>query len=97
MEHSENGNHPARVHLHVYMGIDVRGGVFGWVPKEIRVPVEALVFEGLKAKVHPTGAARKRPAAIVVNVVSAYYYVVGPKLGCLFKRGNAQLYKAARE
>lgn len=97
MEHSENGDHPARVHLHAYMGIDVRGGIYGKAPQEVKVRLDALTFEGWKPHVHVTTSARKRGAMIVVNVVSAYYYVAGPKLGCLFKRCNGQLFKAVRD
>ena len=93
MEHSENGDHPARIHLHCYAGIDVRGGIYGRAPQEITVPRSCLTFEGLRPSVGVTTSARKRNVAIHTAVVQSYYYVAGPKLGCLFSRGVAVLFK----
>lgn len=93
MEHSENGDHPARIHLHCFAGIDVRGGLYGRAPREITVPRSSLTFEGLRPNVGVTTSSRKRNVVIHTAVVQCYYYVAGPKLGCLFSRGVASLFK----
>ena len=93
MEHSENGDHLARIHLHCFAGIDVRGGIYGRAPEEVTVPKSCLMFEGLRPSVGVTTSSRKRNAVIHTAVVQSYYYVAGPKFECLFSRGVAVLFK----
>ena len=93
MEHSEHGDHPARVHLHCFLGIDIRGGIYGRAPQELTVTKGQLTFEGLRPSIGLTTCSRRRNLAIHTSVVQCYYYVAGPKLGCLFSRGEAVLFK----
>ena len=55
------------------------------------------MFEGLRPRVGVTTSARKRNVVIHTAVVQSYYYVAGPKLGCLFSRGVAVLFKVESE
>ena len=93
MEHSENGDHPARIHMHCFLGIDVRGGLHGRTQQEIMVTKSKFNFEGLRPNIRIATVSRKRNVIIHTAVVQAYYYVAGPKLGCLFNRGVAVLFQ----
>lgn len=81
MEHSANAEHPARVHLHVYAGVDIRGGhVFMGMPKPRPVSKEALQWDGCAAPfVKYTLIRRPSPATILNGVSTGMYYVAGAK------------------
>lgn len=86
MEHSANGQQPARVHLHVYAGTNVRGGhLFMGTPKATPVKKESLQWEGCAAPmVRFTVIRRPSPATILNGVASGMYYVAGAKKSNLF-------------
>ena len=97
MEHSMKGDHPARVHLHCFMGVDIRGGIFGKAVQEVTICKERLAFEGLRPTIGVTSVGRKRNVVIHTAVVQSYYYVAGPKIGKLLCRGVAVLFQACPE
>lgn len=87
MEHSAHGNHPARVHLHAYAGVDIRGGV-GWMPppKGAVVDQSMLKWKDCAApRVRLTLVRRPSPSMVFSAVAYGVYYVVGGKSGGLFR------------
>jgi hypothetical protein len=90
MEHSANAVHPARVHLHVFVGVDIKGGVgFMGVPRSAPVRKADLRWEGASVPlVKLTTVRRLSPNAIFHAVATGLYYVVGGKSGEMFRESN---------
>ena len=86
MEHSENAQNPARVHLHVYAGTDIRGGfMFMGTPKPTAVLPASLNWDGCALpKVRYTIIRRPSPSTILNGVATGMYYVAGSKKSNLF-------------
>ena len=94
LEHSANGSHPARVHVHVYMGIEVRGAFFPNNAAMGSIALEKLIWHGIKPGfVRPTMVARRTNAYIQKAVIQAYYYVAGPKKTQILLRCSAEVHK----
>ena len=94
MEHSENGSHPARVHVHVFMGMEVRGSFFDNNQAMISFPEADLIWNGLKPGwTRPTLVSRKTHTQIHKAILQAYYYVAGPKKTQMLLRCSAQVHK----
>jgi hypothetical protein len=91
MEHSEHGDHPARVHFHVFLGTDLKGG-FGLTtqPQPYTVARESSRTHddwlGVSAEVSRT----RLGSTIFQAVPTRSYYVAGPKFGSFFKRGTSE-------
>jgi hypothetical protein len=81
LEHSMNAQHPARVHLHTYAGVDIRGGhLLMGVPLARPVCLASLTFPGCDApKVRFTTIRRPSPSTILNGVSTGMYYVAGAK------------------
>jgi len=81
LEHSTNGDHPARVHLHVYAGVDIRGGhLMMGNPKTRPVCKDSLEWTGCAPPwVRFTTIRRPSPSTIIQGVSSGMYYVAGAK------------------
>ena len=91
MEHSTNGDHEARVHFHVFIGPDLRGGVgFGWAPVLAEVKSEELRWRGILPNVKPSRPQKKSWNLIYQTVATGSYYVAGPKIGSIMKRSTFQ-------
>ena len=96
LELSENATQYGRVHLHVYMGMDVRGVFFSKNAPMGRVPMSELHFQGQPPGfVRPTNVARQSNGKIHHAVLQSYYYVAGPKKGQICCHSTAPLYKDA--
>ena len=94
MAHSENGSHPARVHVHVFMGMEVRGSFFDNNQALISFPEADLIWNGLKPGwTRPTLVSRKTHTQIHKAILQAYYYVAGPKKTQMLLRCSAQVHK----
>ena len=94
LEHSENGSHPGQVHVHVFLGMEIRGAFFANNAPMGSIPREKLTWAGLKPGfIRPTQVARRSHSHIHKAVVQAYYYVAGPKLTRILLRCSAKLYK----
>jgi hypothetical protein len=95
MEHSANGDHPARVHMHVYAGVSVVGGhLFMGYPKPKLIDKDTLLWEGCAAPfVKFTVIRRPSPATILNGVASGMYYVAGAKKSNLFLEASAYPFK----
>ena len=81
LEHSANAQTPARVHLHVYAGVDIRGGhVLMGVPLARPVSKSSLELPGCAPPhVKFTIIRRPSPATILNGVSTGMYYVAGAK------------------
>ena len=90
MEHSSHASNPARVHLHAYAGVDIRGGVdFMGMIRPSPLKQTDLIWEGGAVPfVKMTLVRRARPAAIFHAVATGVYYVVGGKSGNMFKESS---------
>ncbi len=90
MEHSANAVHPARVHLHVFVGVDIKGGVgFMGVPRSAPVRKVDLRWEGASVPLVKLATVRRlSPNAIFHAVATGLYYVVGGKSGEMFRESN---------
>ena len=96
LEHSENGSHPGRVHVHVFTGMDVRGCFFSNNAPMGSISHDKLKWAGLQPGfVRPTVVARRTHSHIHKAVIQAYYYVAGPKTTQLLIRCSASLYTDA--
>ena len=76
-----NAQHPARVHLHTYAGVDIRGGhLLMGAPLARPVSLTGLTFAGCDApKVRFTTIRRPSPSTILNGVSTGMYYVAGAK------------------
>ena len=90
IEHSEHGKHPGRVHYHVTMNIDVRGGLLGRADKEVAVSKSVFEWGGLTPHVRPVQVRRATNSAINAAIVQSYYYVAGPKTTSIVRRCTAE-------
>ena len=90
MEHSDHARNPARIHLHAYAGVHISGGV-GWMksPRSLMILTEEMVWEGCRPHVRPTTTRRKADAAVFHAVTTGVYYVVGEKIGGMYREANA--------
>ena len=81
LEHSMNAQHPARVHLHTYAGVDIRGGhLMMGAPLARPVSLSGLTFPGCDApNVRFTTIRRPSPSTILNGVSTGMYYVAGAK------------------
>ena len=94
LEHSMNASHPARVHVHVYMGVEVRGTFFANNSPMNSIEYDELMFNGLKPGfINPTLVLRRSHKHIVKAVTQAYYYVAGPKKTQMLLRCSAKIHK----
>ena len=91
MEHSTHGDHEARVHFHVFVGPDIRGGVgFGWTPVLVELTNQEVMWRGIAPNVKPTKPQKKSGNQIYQAVATGSYYVAGPKIGTIMKRSTYQ-------
>jgi hypothetical protein len=90
MEHSSHASNPARVHLHVYAGVDIRGGIdFMAAGRPSMLKRADLIWEGAADPfVKMTLVRRPRPSQIFHAVATGMYYVVGGKTGNMFKESS---------
>ena len=89
LEHSENGDHKARVHFHTFMGIDLSKGLgFAQRPQMRTCKVSDFVWKGIRPHISPTYTNRKSWSAVYQAVVTGAYYVAGPKATMILKRGT---------
>ena len=89
MEHSEDGDHEARVHFHVFMGLDVHGGVgFEAHPSLRVVHHNEFLWRQIAPHVKPTIVQRKSWSQICLALTTGSYYVAGPKFGEIMKRST---------
>ena len=81
LEHSMNAKHPARVHLHTYAGVDIRGGhLLMGAPSARPVSKSGLAFPGCEApNVRFTIIRRPSTTTILNGVSTGMYYVAGAK------------------
>jgi hypothetical protein len=81
LEHSANAQHPARVHLHVYAGVDIRGGhILMGMPLVRPVSKASLEWAGCGTPiVRFTIIKRPSPSTILNGVSTGMYYVAGAK------------------
>ena len=94
LEHSANASHPARVHVHVYMGMEVRGTFFVNNAAMGSIEVDKLIWDGLKPGfVNSTLVSRRTHSQILKAVTQAYYYVAGPKNTQMLLRCSAKIHK----
>ena len=94
LEHSENGSHPARVHVHVFMGVELRGAFFQNNAAMSYVPFEKLTWNGIKPGfVRATLVPRRTHSQIHKAVIQSYYYVAGPKKSQMLLRCSAHPHK----
>ena len=91
LEHSMNAKHPARVHLHTYAGVDIRGGhILMGVPVARPVSKSSLTFPGCDAPiVRFTIIRRPSPSTILNGVSTGMYYVAGAKESSLMLEASA--------
>ena len=91
LEHSENGDQKARVHFHIFIGIDLSKGLgFAQTPKMRSIPSNEFKWRGLLATVSPTMTTRKGWSAIYQAVATGAYYVAGPKETLIMKRSTLE-------
>ena len=89
LEHSEHGDHKARVHFHVFIGIDLSGGPgFAQFPHVRNISLRELEWGDLRPHVSPTMTTRKTWTAIYQAVATGAYYVAGPKTSVIMKRST---------
>ena len=94
LEHSENASHPARVHVHVYMGMDIRGTFFANNAPMGSIELQKLIWNGVKPGcVRPTLVVRRTHSQIHKAVIQSYYYVAGPKKTQMLLRCSAKVHK----
>ena len=93
IEHSEHGDQPGRVHFHVNMNIDVRGGILTKSPKEVAVSKSVFEWQGLTPHIRAVQVRRTTSSAITAAVTQAYYYVAGPKSSSILKRCSLELFE----
>ena len=81
LEHSRHAKHPARVHLHTYAGVDIRGGsILMGVPLVRPVSKSGLTFPGCDVPFVKFTIIRRPSTATILNGVSTgMYYVAGAK------------------
>ena len=91
LEHSEHGDHKARVHFHFFMGLDLSKGVsFSMVPGVRMIPKSEFDWGSLVPDVSATNTSRKSWQAIYNAVATGSYYVAGPKSSVILKRSTLQ-------
>ena len=89
MEHSSHGDHEARVHFHVFIGPDLRGGVgFGEASVLKEVHADEIRWKGIRPNVKPTRPQKKSWNQIYQAVATGSYYVAGPKIGSIMQRST---------
>jgi len=90
LEHSRNAKHPARVHLHTYAGVDIRGGhILMGLPLASPVSKSGLTFPGCEApNVRFTIIRRPSSSAILNGVSTGMYYVAGAKESSLMMEAS---------
>ena len=81
LEHSRHAKHPARVHLHTYAGVDIRGGsILMGVPLARPVSKSGLTFPGCDVPFVKFTIIRRPSSSTILNGVSTgMYYVCGSK------------------
>ena len=91
LEHSEHGDHDARVHFHTFIGIDLSGGMgFVQTPAQRTIPAKEFEWHGIRPHVSPTMTNRKTWGAIYNAVATGAYYVAGPKSTVIVKRSTLE-------
>ena len=91
LEHSEHGDHPARVHFHIFIGLDMsKGNSFSVVPSLRFVPNRDFQWRDCFPHISPTITARKSFTAIYQAVATGAYYVAGPKSTLIMKRSTLE-------
>ncbi len=89
LELSENSEDKARVHLHGYLGTDIKGGVASMCGVvQADVDYADLIFSGVKPFVRATRPKRKRPKTIFDAVVNGLYYVVAKKTTSILRHAT---------
>ena len=90
LEHSRNAKHPARVHVHTYAGVDIRGGqLLMGVPQARPVSKSGLLLKGCDAPtVRFTVIRRPSPTTILNGVCHGMYYVAGAKESSLMMEAS---------
>ena len=89
LELSENASRPGRVHLHGFMGTDIRGGHMS-MTSVVRavVPRERLTFAGRRPHVKVCKPRRPHPKTVFDVIVLGHYYVVAKKTSTIFRRST---------
>ena len=91
LEHSEHGDHPARVHFHTFIGLDLsKGNSFAVVPSLRFVPTRDFQWRDCFTHISPTITARKGFTAVYQAVATGAYYVAGPKSTLIMKRSTLE-------
>ena len=91
LEHSEHGDHQARVHFHFFIGIDLSSGMgFVQTPALRKIRYEEFEWNGIQPRVSPTITNRKSWGAIYQAVATGAYYVAGPKTSLIMKRSTLE-------
>ena len=91
LEHSEHGDHHARVHFHFFIGIDLSGGMgFVQTPTLRTIPYHEFQWQGIRPHISPTITNRKSWGAIYQAVATGAYYVAGPKTSVIMKRSTCE-------
>ncbi len=95
MEHSEHSQHPARVHMHAYAGVDIKSGQgFMGIPRAAAVDRNSLLWEASSPPfVRFTNLRRPSPTSIYNAVASGMYYVAGGKIGSMFLEASLLPFK----
>ena len=89
LEHSEHGDHKARVHFHIFIGIDLSGGMgFVQTPALRTITYDQFQWQGIRPNVSATMTNRKSWGAIYQAVATGAYYVAGPKTSVIMKRST---------
>ena len=89
LEHSSHGDFEARVHFHVFIGPDVRGGIgFAWNPTLVELKSDEVVWRGIGPNVKACRPQKRSCNQIYQSIVTGSYYVAGPKIGSIMKRST---------
>ena len=86
LELSENAERPGRVHLHGFMGTDIRGG-HASMTNIVRaaVPLRRLTFAGRRPHVKACKPRRPHTTTIFDVIVLGHYYVVAQKTSTILR------------
>jgi hypothetical protein len=89
MELSENAQCPGRVHLHAYLGTNIKGG-HGAICSIVRADVSEkdLIFMDTTPHVRPTQPRKNHPKTVCDAVVNGLYYVIALKTTSIMRRAT---------
>ena len=89
LELSENADRPGRVHMHGFMGTDIRGG-HASMTNIVRAVVntKGVVFADRHPHVKPCKPRRPHPKTIFDVIVLGHYYIVAEKTSTILRRST---------